>query len=268
MVSSVDVANMALDGIGARYSITSLDPPQPPPNAVLVARHYQPKIDALHRGAHWNFTRKQQSLTLLKAAKGTPENPSGTSLPIPPVPWQYEYAYPSDCLLARFLIANPQNMTGTDQPILGGGAYLSPMWPYTPGYKFVVGVDTDQDGNQIKVILTDLEFAELVYTARIVNPDLWDSQFLLAACAFLGAWLVNPTSGDGTMLKSQIEIVSSILTQARVSDGNEGQTSIDYVPDWMAVRGVGAWGSGLSLGGDPNCSYGWQALGFPGGVIV
>src|SRR5579859_6133342 len=102
MTSPVDVCNMALDNIGARYSITSLSPPQPPPNAVMVARHYQPKIDALHRAAHWNFARAQAALTLLKAAKGTPENPDGTKLPIPPIPWQYEYGYPPDCLAARF----------------------------------------------------------------------------------------------------------------------------------------------------------------------
>lgn len=264
MTSEVDVANMALDSIGARYSITSLTPPQPAPNAVLVARHYQPKMDALHRAAHWNFARKQAPLTLLKAAKGTPENPDGTKLPRPPYPWQYEYEYPADCLLARNLLACPMNPTGSDMPILAAGGYATPLWPYTPGYKFVVGVDTDADGNQIKVILTDLEFAQLVYTARIKNPDLWDSQFLLAATAFLGAWLVNPTSGDGALLKGQIEIVSSILTQARVSDGNEGATSTDYVPDWMAVRGIGGYG----FAADQNCAYGWQALGFPGGVIV
>lgn len=265
MTSPVDVANMALDNIGARYSITSLDPPQPAPNAVLVARHYQPKMDALHRAAHWNFARKQAPLTLLKAAKGTPENPNGTTLPRPPVPWQYEYGYPSDCLLARNLIACPQNMAGSDMPFLGGGTFATPLWPYTPGYKFVVGVDTDAEGNQIKVILTDLEFAQLVYTARIVNPDLWDSQFLLAASAFLGSWLINPTSGDGEMLKGMIGIVSSIITQARVADGNEGQTTTDQIPDWMAVRGVtGMW----FMSGEPLSSYGWQSLGFPGGAIV
>jgi len=264
MVSPVDVANMALDNIGARYSITSLDPPQPPPNAVMVARHYQPKIDALHRAAHWNFTRKQAPLTLLRAAKGTPENPDGTALPLPPVPWQYEYAFPSDCLLARSLVANPQNATGSSLPIFGGGTFLTPQWPYVPAYKFVVGVDTDPGGNQIKIILTNLEFAELVYTARIVNPDLWDSQFLLAGTATLGAWLVNPTSGDGEMLKNQIAIASSIVTQARVSDGNEGQTSIDHTPDWVAVRGTGTYGFAM----EPGCCYGWQAMSFPGGVIV
>lgn len=268
MTSEVDVANMALDNIGARYSITSLVPPRPAPNADLVARHYQPKIDALHRAAHWNFARKQAPLTLLRAAKGTPENADGTVLPVPPVPWQYQYAYPADCLLARFLIANPQNAAGSDLPFLGGGSFATPLWPFTPGYKFVIAVDTDQDGNQIKVILTNLEFAECVYTARIRNPDLWDSQFLLAGAAFLGAWLINPTSGDGQLLKGQIEIASSILTQARVSDGNEGQTSTDYVPDWMAVRGIGGWGVGLLSGIDPQAFYGWQALGFPGGGIV
>lgn len=264
MTSEVDVANMALDAIGARYSITSLYPPQPAPNAVPASRHYQPKIDALHRAAHWNFARKQATLSLLKAAQGTPENPSGTSLPLPPVPWQYEYAYPSDCLLARNLVANPQNASASNQPILAGGTYLTPQWPYVPGYKFIVGVDTDAGGNQIKVILTDLEFAELVYTARIRNPDLWDPQFLTAATETLGAFLIPPISGDGELLKLKIQTASGIITQARVADGNEGQTSIDYVPDWMTKRGVtGSW-----IGADPGCFYGWQTMGFPGGVIV
>lgn len=265
MTSPVDVANMALDAIGARYSITSLSPPLPAPNAVMVARHYQPKIDALHRAAHWNFARNQVPLTLLRAATGTPENPSGTSLPLPPTPWQYEYAYPSDCLLARHLVANPQNATGSSLPVLGGGATTTPLYPFAPAYKFVVGVDTDSNGNQIKVILTDLEFAQLVYTARILNPDLWDSQFLLAASAFLGSWLINPTSGDGEMLKSMIAVTSSIVTQARVSDGNEGQSSTDHIPDFMAVRGVtGAWyGAAESL-----ASYGWQSLGFSTGALI
>jgi hypothetical protein len=257
---------MALDSIGARYSITSLDPPAPAPNAVMVARHYQPKIDALHRAAHWNFARKQQALTLLKAAKGTPENAAGTTLPIPPFPWQYEYAYPSDCLLMRYLLCNPQNATGSNLPVFGGGVAATPLlWGWQPAGRFVVAVDTDASGNQIKVILTDVEFAEGVYTARIVNPDLWDSQFLLAGTATLGAWLINPTSGDGEMLKNTIAIVAGIVNQARVSDGNEGVTSTDHVPDWMAVRGVtGLWAFNEMAG----AYYGWQGLALPGGGLI
>src|SRR5438105_10270304 len=111
MVSPVDVCNMSLDQIGARFSILSLNPPSPAPNAAVVARHYQPKLDALFRAAHWNCARRQTNrqgtqagqnpFSLIRAAQGTPENPSGTTLPLPPVPWQYQYLQPPDCLKAR-----------------------------------------------------------------------------------------------------------------------------------------------------------------------
>lgn len=264
MVSPVDVANMSLDNIGARFSITSLSPPMPPPNATVVARHYQPKIDALHRAAHWNCTRRQGQLTLLRAALGTPENPNGTTLPLPPVPWQYEYAYPSDCLAARYLIPNPPSGDAVSPPFLAAGVLATPWYLPDAGYPFAVAIDTNTQGVPIKVILTNLEFAQLVYTARIDNPDLWDPHFLAAACATLGAWLVNPLARNAQVLKEQIEIASSIITQARISDGNEGVTSVDHVPDWMAVRGI----TGAEWFYGPGCYYGWDAMGFPGGAII
>lgn len=265
MTSPVDIGNLALDNIGARFSVTSLDPPQPAPNAVVVARQYRPRIDALHRSAHWNFTRKQVSLTLLKAAQGTPENPGGTTLPIPPVPWQYEYGCPPDCLKARFLIPNTPNPNTAGANPFPAGTINTPPWPWTnPGYKFVVANDTDPQGNQIKVILTDLEFAQLVYTCRVLDPDLWDAHFINAAAAYLGAWLVNPLARNAEVLKEQFGIVKDIVIEARVSDGNEGMTSIDTVPDWMAVRGA----TGYATPGVPQSYYGWDYLGFPGGLFV
>lgn len=265
MVSPVDVANLALDNIGARFSVSSLSPPLPPPNAAVVARQYQPRIDALHRAAHWNFARKQISLSLLKAAKDTPENPGGTKLPLPPIPWQYEYAYPSDCLKARFLIpgcAPSQSQSGNPFP---AGTQQTPPWPWTnPGYKFVVASDADANNNQIKVILTDLEYAQAVYTCRVLDPDLWDPHFLNAAAATLGAWLVNPVARNAEVLKEQIGIAKDIIEAARLSDGNEGMTSIDTVPDWMAVRGA----TGYAALGIPGFYYGWDYLSFPGSILV
>jgi hypothetical protein len=263
MTSPVDIVNAALDNIGARFSVRSLTPPLPPPNAAVCARQYQLRIDALHRAAHWNCTRKQIGLTLLKAAIGTPENPNGT-LPVPPIPYSYEYAYPADCLAARYLIPNPPQVGTQSPPILGGGVMQTNIWFPPVGYKFAVAIDTDASGNQIKVILTDLEFAQLVYTARIDNPDLWDPHFQNAATATLGAWLVNPLARNAQVLKEQIEIASAIITQARISDGNEGVTSTDHDPDWMRVRGSSAYGY---LTG-PTVWYGWDSMGFPGGVLV
>ena len=262
-MDDVTICNIALDNIGARFSITSLAPPLPPPNAIVVARQYQLSIDSLHRAAHWNFARKQVGASLLKAAQGTPENPNGTTLPIPPVPWQYSYAYPPDCLLARFLLCNPpQSGAGNPFP---AGVQTTPVWPWgNPGYKFIVANDTDANGNQIKCILTDLEFAQIVYTCRVTDVDLWDSKFQEAASATLGAWLVNPLARNAQVLKEQIEIATGIVTSARISDGNEGITSTDRVPDWMAVRGL----TGFGLWDNALTSYGWQSMGFPGGFVI
>lgn len=264
MVSPVDVANISLDNIGARFNITSLDPPQPPPNANVVARQYQLRIDALHRAAHWNFARFQAPLSLLKAAQGTPENPDGTTLPIPPSPYLYEYEYPADCLKARYLISSPPGAITAAIPVFGAGTMQTPPWLASAGNYFSVAVDTDQDGNKIRVILTNLEFAQLVYTARITDPDLWDPHFLTGASATLGAWLVNPLARNAQVLKEQIEIATSIVLQARISDGDEGVTSTDHEPDWMRVRGF--TGYQLLLG--PGAYFSWEGLGFPGGGFV
>ena len=265
MSSAVDIANEALDQIGARFSISSLAPPMPPPNANVVARLYQSKIDALHRAAHWNFARVQQPLTLLKAAQGTPENPAGTTIPIPPIPWQYEYAYPSDCLLARYLIPNPPGGSSITPPVFGGGVFATPGWSPFIGYKFAVGVSTDQSipPQQIRAIWTDLEYAQAVYTARILNPDLWDPAFHAAAVSTLAAWLVNPLARDAGLVKEQMAIATSLIQQARISDGNEGVTSTDHVPDWLAVRGF----SGYEFINGPQTYVGWSGMGFPGGIL-
>lgn len=267
MASDVDVANQALDNIGARFSITSIDPPGPPnnPNAVVVARHYQPKMDALFRAAHWNFARKQVALSLIKAAQGTPENPDGTTLPEPPPPWQYEYTYPADCLLLRYLLPDPPQIGTTSPPVLAAGLVATPTWFPPIGFKFAVALDTDSNGNQIKVILTDLEYAQGIYTARVKNVDLWDPHFMLAAAATLGAWLCNPLARSATVLKEQVEIASSIIKQARISDGNEGVTSVDHLPDWMQVRGFSGVYDRFT---EPYAYYGWDNMAFPAGVLV
>ena len=262
-MNDVDISNLALDAIGSRFSITSLSPPLPPPNAIVVARRYQLTVDSLFRTAHWNFARKTAAAQLLKAAQGTPENPNGTTLPIPPFPWQYEYQYPVDCLLARYLLCNPpQSGSGNPFP---AGVQTTPVWAWgNPGYKFVVANDTDAGGNQIKCILTDLEFAQLVYTCRVTDVDLWDVHFQQAAAASLAAWLVNPLQRNAQVLKEQVEIATGIIQAARVSDGNEGITSTDRQPDWMAVRGL----TGYGLWDNALTSYGWQSMGFPGGFVI
>jgi hypothetical protein len=266
MTSPVDVANESLDAIGAGYTITSLSPPLPAPNAATVARHYAPKRDAVFRSAHWNSLRRQASLTVLKAAQGTPENPNGTTIPIPPFPWLYEYALPDDCLAARFLIYDPPLSTGTTPPIYPSDIGIVQRATWGDGWKFVVGIDTDARNNQKKILLTDLQYADLVYTARIETPDLWDPHLHQAVVATLASFLVNPINMNLPLLKSQVEMATGIIQQARISDGNEGFESVDHMPDWMAARGNAYFGMGPP--GVGQAFYGWSTIAFPGGVLL
>src|SRR4051812_38928967 len=94
--TSVSVCNQALLQIGARSTIASLTEGSVESNACNIL--FTPTFEMLARSAPWNCLRKQATLTLIAAAQGTPENPDGTTLPLPPSPWLYSYAEPSDCL--------------------------------------------------------------------------------------------------------------------------------------------------------------------------
>lgn len=250
MTSPVDLCNLALDQISARTSITSLSPPAPANNiaAAACARLYQLQADAVFRSAHWNSARKQGALTLLKAAIGTPENPAG-SLPQPPIPWRYEYGYPDDCLKVRFVIPAPSLPATTTALMTNVGINYQPI--VCTGMPFVPAIDTDANGNQVRVILTNAPMAQAVYTARIANVDLWDPMLQNAVIGALASWLVSPVAGSDEKKKLAIAMASGLIQQARISDGNEGITTTDHEPDWMAARntGSGFWGWSVSGGG-------------------
>ncbi len=277
MTSPVDLCNLALDQIGAaQQQITSINPPAPRGAlaAQVAARTYQTQMDALFRSAHWNSARFQTgaqgsanppSLTLLKAAWGTPENPSGL-LPQPPTGWQYEYALPPDCLKVRFVFPAPLPQNYGSVPIMTNvGATTPPI--IQPGWKFTPAIDTDANGNQVKVILTNACQAQAVYTARVPNPDMWDPMLQNAAISTLAAWFVNPLNRNAELLKERIQVAVGLIMQARVSDGDEGVMSMDHLPDWMRVRGAGGWaGFGTDMGVDGQFYAGWDAIGMPDGI--
>lgn len=263
MTVPIDIVNQALLAIAARAKVTSINPSDGTQAGDVASTLYQGKIDALSRSAHWNCLRRQQSLTLLKAAQGTAENPDGTTLPIPPVPWLYSYAPPSDWLKWRYLIATPDQNNAASPPIMTGlGGIPSYNYPQV-NIPYAVAVDTDQDGNLVSVLLTNVQNAIAVYTARITNCDLWDSMFQQAAVATMAAFLVNPLNRNVELAKEQAGAAGSIILQARVSDGNEGPVSVDHMPDFIAVRGVGYWGPYV-----PTCWTGWDSMALPGGFVV
>jgi hypothetical protein len=266
MTSPVDVCNIALAEIGAKAEVSQISPPDGSQASIICARLYQPKIDALSRAAHWNCLRAQDALNVVMARRGTPENPNGTTILEPPWPWLYSYGYPTDCLAARFILPKPPQATPTGVPIFNIGTFFYGNNVCEGGHKFAVGTALDQDGNRIRIILTDLEYAQLVYTIRVTNCDLWDPHYLAAATSTMGAWLVNPTNRNADLAKQQYAVASAIVAEARVSDGNEGFTSSEHLPDWMAVRGPGSgFGAGVDFEG---YFQNWSSLALPGGPLI
>jgi hypothetical protein len=264
-MDAVGLCNLALDQIVAQTTITGLTPPSPPNNlaAEVMSRIYQLQVDNVFRAAHWNSARRQGTLTLLKAAVGTPENPSG-SLPAPPVPWRYEYAYPANCLKVRFVIPMPDPPAAGQAPLMTNvGVNFMPA--VNTGMPFVPAVDTDADDNEVRVILTNAPRAECVYTARVANVDLWDPSLQNAVVGALGAWAAAPITGNVERQKLSIAIAAGLIKSARDNDGNEGITQMDIIPDWMAVRNAGAGAFGWQVPSGPYMA-GWDSWAGPDGV--
>src|SRR4030095_9643447 len=112
MTSITDIANRALSSIGTRSQIADLSEDSNEARSCRLL--LEPLRDEVLRLAPWNCAFNYANLDLICSAPGTPENPTAGEATwnkgIPPPPWSYEYAFPSDCLRAVFIV--PQFTTG------------------------------------------------------------------------------------------------------------------------------------------------------------
>lgn len=232
----LSIVNRSLLSIGSQSQVSNLNEGSTQANACSTL--FTPTFQNLARAAHWNCLRQQTVLSLLAAAKGTPENVDGTTLPLPPYPWLYSYALPSDCLQARFLVPSAPSVSGgtpMGPAFIGAATYLPPG-----GIPFHVAYGTDVNNNPLQIILTNQTQAQLVYTVDQPNPQIWDSSFQSAMVASLAAYLVPALSLNITLMQIQIKVAETIIMQARVRDADEGSNSQDHIPDWMRARNVGS----------------------------
>lgn len=225
LLSDVAICNMALDAMGSRANISSLQ--ENSQEAKACARNYQPALAQVLQAAYWNFCRFQAPLTLLKDGSLTPPDDV-------PTPWIYEYSYPSDCLAARYIMPL---INGT--PSSNGTVVAQPISVGAP-VRFLVGVDNDEQSNKRRVILTNQPNAILVYSVLITDTSIFDEEFVTAFANYLAHKISLPLSGDKALAKMAYELARRTCQEAAASNGNEGLTIIDNVPDWIRVRGYTA----------------------------
>ena len=272
-MSPEDVCNQALDQIKAGVTVQSINPSDGSFAADVMSRNYQSRVDGVSRAAQWNCLRFEQSLTLLRAQQGTIFNPAGTTSANPPANWLYEYLWPAQPLCLRMRYVFPSTLSGNQAvgsivslpttPLTTGNVGFYPNG-YTCGVlaaPFAVSTDLDNSGNVIKVILTNAPYAVGVYTSRVTDPTLWDSQFVDAVVMTLAAWTAEPISGSSALMKEKSQLAAQLIMGARVSDGNEGTQTSDYTPDWISIRG----GGGLGLR-SPGVTA-WDTLSLPIGAV-
>ena len=215
MTDQVEIYNLALDAIGSQSTVSS--PYETSAEANALNRHWLPAIREVLRAVHWNFARYQKPMTLLKDASAGDATPT---------PWVYEYAYPSDCVMARYILPNLDGALG--ETTVG------------PTVRFLLSSDNDSSNNAANVILTNQAQAVLVYTRLIENPALFDSEFVEALRLYLGARVAITLTGDKDKRDDCYEKAMSKANDARARNGNEGIKVIDHVPDWIRVRGYTA----------------------------
>ena len=174
VTTAAQVVNLALTRMGRQERIGHLYEGSKFAKAALLI--YGQTRDSLLRGGNYDFAERNINASLLKSAPNggyTPSRP-WNGLTNPPPPWLFEYQYPADCLQVRNIKPIPIFVMNFDPQ------------PHT------WSVENDQYFTPAqKVILTNVQSAQLVYTAQVTDPTTWEADFLEAMAAALARRLAG-----------------------------------------------------------------------------
>lgn len=144
----VDVCNLALQYVGSSQELNTLDEARA--EARACKRFYSRVRDACLERFIWRFATVRADLALLANAAR-----SG---------WTYTYQLPANCITPQFIVPpgfSGELLSSEEEKI-----------PFDVEADQVLGVVTS------KVLLSNLENAELVYTAECPNVALWSPLFV------------------------------------------------------------------------------------------
>lgn len=142
-----------------------------------------------------------------------------SSLGTPPTNWGYRYSYPSDCVQALRIVRPGARSLRSDQ-----------MIPYQIG-----------TNGTAREIYSDMPSAELIYTARIVDLNLWGAVAVSALAYYLGSQIAMPMSVKPDVANSALSGYYREVSRAAAAAFNETTADRPPVSELLAVRdGLGA----------------------------
>lgn len=281
------ISNLALRAAGSKKTIGSMNEGSEQANECLL--HYYDTMKQLLQAAHWSFARKEAPLQMVACVTGLTTDQNGNVVTLPtqvPSGYIYSYAYPSDCLLVRYVPANYWNVnppvpTGNITPSGNGPLTTGPVLPATSSRplptRFLItndanyipdGASNEQPGVSpigVTRILSNVQNARAVYTFEAAWPNLWDDLFRRAMVASLSTHISLGMAVDvktGAAMRAQnVALAKDYIREARASSANEGVSSSDLSVDWIRIRNSGSpygyWGAGgAGLGGGAGYLYG------------
>jgi hypothetical protein len=209
----VQICNMALMRIGVSSLISSLSEASNEARACNV--FYEQMRDYALRDYPWNFATKRVVL----ADAGTP-----------PDNWGFKYTYPSDCLRTKHIITKGLRTPRNDQRI-----------------PFEIG----NEGGQ-RVIYTNQDEAELMYTARVEDPTLFDPMFTSALAYLLASEIAMPLSVQPKVADQARSAYNMVASSAAAASMNEGTEPPVPESELISIRGI-------TDGEQPHSAvvYGW-----------
>jgi hypothetical protein len=152
------------------------------PEAEQVNLIFEDTRDALLRAHPWGFAKSYTS----------PASLSGTV----PGNWDYMYTYLTDALVIQGIVDPTEaNLT----------------------IKFEVA----RNNSGVKVILTNQQDPEFIYTKAITDPNEFDPEFVMAFSYMLAARLAIPLTGDGGIAQAMFQQAQSHIGMAEESDSAE-----------------------------------------------
>jgi hypothetical protein len=224
MADLIQIANLSLSRIGTRSSIADLT--EDSPEARAFSTVYDQARDETLEAVDWGFARARRALADLGS---------------PPVDWLFRYAYPSDCLKIRSLMQPRTVNSGgaiTSLPSGGGAASFADCRDsaHFPPVTYETAIDLNSQGNDIKAIYCDQPAARVIFTKRITNTALFPASFVAALSWACGAQMAIPLTGSTAMMQACLNQWKLMLTDASVSDANEGTQQQSVMPDWLLDR--------------------------------
>lgn len=191
MSSQIEIVNLALSHLGVGKGVANIES-EKSEEANTARLFYDTAIVKVLEDFAWPFATRIAALGLVAVEPNTE--------------WYYSYRYPADCLTVRRVVSGER----TDNQ--------DSVAPYR--------IASDGTG---RLIWTDEQDAQIEYTVKITNPQMFTASFVLAA-SYLMAALMAPrlTGGDPFGLrKTNLQMYGYSLGEARSNAANEGRPDND-----------------------------------------